>query len=765
MHKKSAYRQLNWRKARRSLPRLLAGIGMLFVSVGVIAGILYSVAGLQVSQDLRRDASSEVAYQLFLSDTDIQVTSKNADGISITALLFADDFLLTNQSDITYTWSAADQNIVSLAPKSYPAGSSCPENIAAPCPALRLEIKPLSVGATTIRVVAERNGVQVDSAETQIAVVERIDGTRKAASTPFEDLFFVPSEDSYARIFSNKEKSRIVDPHELESGEKYWFEYRFTLNNIFKSKVVSKQTLVVAAETNTDIHSSEISYDQLASTTTGKTVSGFVEFTARDTNEFRFLIDANERYAEADENNNSINVIPLSRSQDRQRNGENDQNRAQSDEEDDTVVQGCNQSCSSNGDCAAGLTCTDLGDAKRCRNPQNTQNTSCNGTTSSSSGSGNKSCNESCSNASDCTAGLTCWYNKCRNPQFLDSTSCSTARGGIQATQQEVVGCNLACASNRDCANGLRCYQNTCRYPLNPTSPSCSPQTAAGTTKGGSSGSTANTGSSGGTLLIPSTPSGSTPSSTPRPLNTTATSSAEASPTPAATPTATPVPPAEETALDTLSLTIGSYLDGLFSADSVAGIPVPIFVIGLGILFLLIAVVIIVVSSLRKRGKTSIKHSSDLRPHKSSSSTPIPFTPAGAVTPPPAPGKMQQARQQHTLHSIQTRQQAGTPQAVEQITRPGENNPVAGNTQIARPAPAQPVPPVATQQQTTPLPPTTRPQQVQQTPAQAAPAPTQTTQPADSSAPTTSDPAQKKPSSLVERLKQKGIDVPAKPNS
>lgn len=143
----------------------------------------------------------------------------------------------------------------------------------------------------------------------------------------------------------------------------------------------------------------------------------------------------------------------------------------------------CNETCSSNAECAPNLTCSN----NQCRRAGNVDSTSC--VLPPDKGL-NRSCNEYCADSRECASGYTCWYNRCRNPKNLSDLSCrlpaktSTRvrttttvvndKGGTIGTQTIDAQCNEACASNRDCAIGLRCFENRCRLPANLDSVICS---------------------------------------------------------------------------------------------------------------------------------------------------------------------------------------------------------------------------------------------------------------------------------------------------
>lgn len=134
------------------------------------------------------------------------------------------------------------------------------------------------------------------------------------------------------------------------------------------------------------------------------------------------------------------------------------------------VIQGCNQVCTSNNQCAINMFCYQTGTESRCRLATNPTNASCQ--SASTTGNTLKSCNESCVSNANCVTGLTCWNSTCRNPLNPQSTSC--AAPSTQQTTTTIQQCGQACTSNANCAVNLRCYEGQCRLATNPSSTSCS---------------------------------------------------------------------------------------------------------------------------------------------------------------------------------------------------------------------------------------------------------------------------------------------------
>jgi len=128
----------------------------------------------------------------------------------------------------------------------------------------------------------------------------------------------------------------------------------------------------------------------------------------------------------------------------------------------------CNETCANNKECAAGFRCFE----NRCRLATYPTNSSCDVPDDKGL---QRSCNEYCADTRECKTGFTCFYNRCRQPSNPDSASCAVTT----MTQQQVIAqnCNKGCASNDECANNMRCFQGACRLATNPSSTSCSAPT------------------------------------------------------------------------------------------------------------------------------------------------------------------------------------------------------------------------------------------------------------------------------------------------
>lgn len=235
-------------------------------------------------------------------------------------------------------------------------------------------------------------------------------------------------------------------------------------------------------------------------------------------------------------------------------------------------VVSCNESCSSNNECAVNHRCYN----GQCRLVTNVTSDTCSVVSNPDYGIA-RGCNEYCADNNECAAGYSCYFNRCRNPLNLESTSC--AAPSRQVYQAMTSSCNQACATHKDCAANLLCYgpSNTCRLASNPGSISCTPASYSTvsnmySTKGGlTTGSDTNTDSD-------------------------TTSQSSVSPQPSSSPigmvkspdTDSELPIKDETALDT----VGSYFDGLLKDR---GISLPFFLIAGGSILLLIVIVLSVI--------------------------------------------------------------------------------------------------------------------------------------------------------------------------
>jgi hypothetical protein len=139
----------------------------------------------------------------------------------------------------------------------------------------------------------------------------------------------------------------------------------------------------------------------------------------------------------------------------------------------------CNESCTSNRDCAPNLSCYN----NSCRLASNLESSIC---AQPPDRGLNRVCNEYCADNNECASGYTCSWNRCRNPRNISDTECRAPSATTQNTtyrrlaslpqvQPDVVKyCNAYCNYNRDCGANFRCYKNQCRLATNPTSSNCS---------------------------------------------------------------------------------------------------------------------------------------------------------------------------------------------------------------------------------------------------------------------------------------------------
>lgn len=195
------------------------------------------------------------------------------------------------------------------------------------------------------------------------------------------------------------------------------------------------------------------------------------------------------------------------------------------------LYRSCNEVCGSASDdpnkaCASGLTCSS---ENRCRRVNNLEDSRCLPTRSSTSTiPSTRSCNDYCSDSSECSSGLSCFWNRCRLASNLQSSSCqsitsastltsSVSRSSTQsssvvyqtktiknailpseASQLSTYACNHGCETNRDCQSNLRCYKGSCRLASDPENASCgSSGSSSSATSSASTSSSSSAGLSG----------------------------------------------------------------------------------------------------------------------------------------------------------------------------------------------------------------------------------------------------------------------------
>lgn len=347
-------------------------------------------------------------------------------------------------------------------------------------------------------------------------------------------------------------------------------------------------------------------------------------------------------------------------------------------------VSSCNESCSSNNDCAANHRCYN----GQCRLATNVSSTTC---ANPADAGLSFVCNEYCANSNECAAGLSCYFNRCRNPLNLESTSC--AAPSQQVAQAIVSSCNQACATHKDCAANLLCNptSNTCRLATNPGSSTCTPAEYRSVSNTYNKGGTDTTGSNtnGGVTTAP------TPVLTASPTPTMTTVTGGQRPGTTQEPE---LPIKDETALQSLITYINQSLES-------RGVSLPLFLIMAGLLLLILIVIIWLI--LKSMGR---------RPN-----TPPTITPVGRDQHKDTQYKQQLANKINTLKQ----QQNGTStNSAAMNSTPGQSSPT-GTTRppsamVSRPAPsAGPTPPSPsrpTSSQTPPPSPTTPSAPAPQTP-------------------------------------------------
>lgn len=388
-----------------------------------------------------------------------------------------------------------------------------------------------------------------------------------------------------------------------------------------------------------------------------------------------------------------------------------------------TTVKSCNESCSSNAECPVNHRCYE----SRCRLVTNLSSTSC---TNPPDQGLNRQCNEYCADTRECGTGFTCFFNRCRRPDNPDSEVCTPST----AAQQQAVAasCNQTCTNNAGCAANMRCFQGQCRLATNVSSTSCSP-TSAKTV----SPIYENKGRGGQATASP------LPAATLRPAAT-ATSGATASPSATASPTATGAgiiasPSPSPIAMPSPSPSAHSMIVEPEPSNPVLalferfGITLPLAAMALGFILLLIVIVLTIMNQLRKRSgsgpitanKQTTQYETDLQARIEALKNQPPAPPAAMPsTPPPATPAPAGATPTMAPTAPVAPQVASQPEPQPPVTPPPST--LFGTT---NPSPMATIP-------TTPMPSTP-------------PAPQ----------PTTAS------SSMLERLKQKGIAPPGAPNN
>lgn len=303
-------------------------------------------------------------------------------------------------------------------------------------------------------------------------------------------------------------------------------------------------------------------------------------------------------------------------------------------------IKSCNEKCASNSECPTNHRCY----KNQCRLVTNLSSSSC----SQPADKGlQRTCNQYCADSRECAAGFSCYYNRCRRPDNLESTVCAMPSAALQQAIKD--SCNDSCKNNGECANNMRCFNGSCRLATNPSSTSCTAATqptvsgkyypSGGTTKGTPGAADSST---------------ATRSATPRP----ATGSAVAKPstmsarpaTPAAglvspLPTPTSSPQGEAIVRVSPAPTATPEPSGnIFQRLTRSGITFPLIALTIGVIILIAVGIMALLNLLKKRsGGTS---GSASNPKKTQYEDELQQrintlrqqqTQTGAITPPPSP--------------------------------------------------------------------------------------------------------------------------------
>lgn len=608
------------------------------------------------------------------------------------------------------------------------------------------------------------NADQLDVLETSTYTISKDGPTTDAAS--LDDLFFDPFNNETTKLtFKTADTGTEVNPGQMVPNKSYTVTHTSSVQNIKKSANAPEKSVNIQLKINDAVQTQgKLSYKTLSSKSGSETAQITGTFTAKEVNTFVFKLDPENTFAERAEDNNSW--------QKEVRTGGATGSSSVS-------IKQCNDICSNNSECSTGYRCYNTGSDRRCRLATNVTNSSCTGLPSQGI---SRSCNQYCADTRECAAGYTCWYNRCRLPTNVDSISCArpaevnyvsaTTKGGLPLVTTTFQSCNESCRSNRDCQAGLRCYQGSCRHPLNTASTVCSAETTTTTTTtpkptaSPKPSTSPNPSASPKATATPRPGSTTEPSPTPPQLTATPVASPDAA-LPTITPAATPLPPAtsNESAFDMLALLFNSYLTNLESSPQYMGIPLPFLVIGLGVVFLILAILTYAFSGRKPKIETAPKlglETEKVTVPVVQSSVHKPTTPITVQHNPPPPKEV--LAQRETAHipmhktpvpsSVQS-YQAPVPvksQPIQVITKPA----------VTPPAATRPVYTPAIQNAATSSAPTATITTTRFAPAVIPPvAPPAVVEPVQPPAvvpqpPTSSDTGKL---SMAERLKQKGIGV------
>jgi len=249
----------------------------------------------------------------------------------------------------------------------------------------------------------------------------------------------------------------------------------------------------------------------------------------------------------------------------------------------------CNETCGNNGDCQANHRCSE----GRCRLVTNVSSSTC-----ANSGSKDRVCNAECTDNNQCANDFVCSSNRCRRADNAQSAICALS----SASQQEEMrkNCNQPCTDNRGCSVNHACHQGFCRLATNPSSTSCSSvkQPTVSQSYYPSTGGTQ--GQKGEEISVSPSPkvtSSARPSLRPSPIST-ASATVSARPTPTLVPYIAPSPlPEAATNIQGFISRIGSSLARLTqNASSLF----TYFLLGAGGLILAIALLLLVSRLLRR---------------------------------------------------------------------------------------------------------------------------------------------------------------------
>ncbi len=162
-----------------------------------------------------------------------------------------------------------------------------------------------------------------------------------------------------------------------------------------------------------------------------------------------------------------------------------------------------------------------------------------------------KACNETCSSNAECQSGFRCFNtgseSRCRLVTNPSSSTCSS--------ESTLKSCNQSCGGSAECQSGLSCINSICRNPNNPESSSCSNPTQQAETQAASCNEACTTNADCAVnfrCYYNQCRLATNPSSTSCSADTTSTVSSlyQKEPVETATPSALPTSPAPETSTE-----------------------------------------------------------------------------------------------------------------------------------------------------------------------------------------------------------------------